>query len=331
MNNTLPNQVVIENVLLSKIRGKIAYQGNISASTILNLFYVKPYNDPSGKGYQRPVDPKRSHDFAIYLSKGEDALFTPILLNAASHWKFVCYSRERPSFGRLICKGKASLMDGQHRLGGIQRYIQETNSDLNVPFLSFHCLDEDEEIKLFDTINTKAKGIGPSLSKYLRRDSDELSWVATQLLIQKDSPFHNNGSITGKRNKGRHITLQNLYRTLGLLFRDRKLSVFSKEEKLSLAIFYFSQVKELFPSEWMDYKGQRLTHIVCLDALSIAGSQVLASCVQESRKQVELAAAGRLIKRLKGIEWSSDGQLKYVKGMSGSRTLASELVEQMIG
>jgi len=330
MNTVLPNQVVIENVLLSKIRGKIAYQGNISAATMMNLYYVKPYDDPSGKGYQRPVDPKRSHDFAIYLSKGEDALFTPILLNAASNWEFICYDRERPSYGRLICKGKASLMDGQHRLGGIQRYIQETNSDLNIPFLSFHCLDEDEEIKLFDTINTKAKGIGPSLSKYLRRGSDELSWVATQLLIQRDSPFHNNGSIIGKRNKGRHITLQNLYRTLNLLFKDRKLIVLSKEEKLALAIYYFTQVKELFPAEWMDYKGQRLTHIVCLDALSIAGSQVLASCVQESRKQVELAAATRHIKKLKGIEWSSDGPLKYVKGLSGSRTLASELVEQMI-
>ncbi|TKI54812.1 DGQHR domain-containing protein [Brevibacillus antibioticus] len=331
MDTTLPNQVVIENVLVSKIRGKIAYQGNISASTIMGLYYVKPYDDPSGKGYQRPVDQKRSHDFAIYLSKGEDALFTPILLNAASKWEFVCYDRARPAYGRLICKGKASLMDGQHRLGGIKRYIQETNSDLNIPFLSFHYLDEDEEIRLFDTINTKAKGIGSSLSKYLRRDSDELSWVATQLLIQSGSPFHNNGSILGKRNKSRHITLQNLYRTLSLLFKNQKLSVFTKEEKLSLATFYFSTMKELFPSEWMDYKGQRLTHIVCLDALSIAGSQVLVTCIQEPRKQVDLTSAARHIKKLKGIEWSSEGPLKYVKGLSGSRTLASELLEQMIG
>ncbi|OME83098.1 hypothetical protein BK120_14960 [Paenibacillus sp. FSL A5-0031] len=330
MNPILQKQIVIENVLVSKIRGKIAYQGNISASTIMGLYYVKPYDDPSGKGYQRPVDQKRSHEFAIYLSKGEDALFTPILLNAASNWEFVSYDRERPAYGRLICKGKASLMDGQHRLGGIQRYIQETNSEINVPFLSFHYLDEDEEIKLFDTINTKAKGIGSSLSKYLRRDSDELSWVATKLLIQNDSPFHNNGSIIGKRNKGRHITLQNLYRTLSLLFKNRKLSVITKEEKLSLAVSYFSKIKELFPSEWMDYKGQRLTHIVCLDALSISGSQVLANCIHENRKQVDMVAVSRHVKKLNGIDWSSEGPLKYVKGLSGSRSLASELVDQML-
>ena len=50
-------------------------------------------------------------------------------------------------------------MDGQHRLSGISEYINETDSTLNVPFLAFHYLDEDEEIKLFDVINSKAKGL----------------------------------------------------------------------------------------------------------------------------------------------------------------------------
>lgn len=179
----LASQVAIENIVQCKMRGKVAYQGHLSAIDALNLTYVKPYNDPSGKGYQRPVDPKRCNDFALYLSQGDNALFTPILLNAAGEWEFVPYDKIRPSYGRLICKGKASLMDGQHRLGGIKRYIQETNSNINVPFLAFHFLDEDEEIQLFDTINTKAKGIGSSLSKYLRRDSDDISWVATELIV----------------------------------------------------------------------------------------------------------------------------------------------------
>jgi DNA sulfur modification protein DndB len=162
--NQLPSQIVIENVLQCKIRGKVAYQSHFPATIGLNLFFVKPYDLPSGKGYQRPVDSKRCADFANYLSQGENALFTPILLNAASNWEFVSYDKERPAYGRLFCKGKASLMDGQHRMGGIQRYIQETNSEIIVPFLAFHSLDEDEEIKLFDTINTKAKGIGSSLT-----------------------------------------------------------------------------------------------------------------------------------------------------------------------
>jgi DNA sulfur modification protein DndB len=170
--SSLPSQIVIENVLQYKMRGKVAYLGHLSSSIAINVTYVKPFDHPSGKGYQRPVDSKRCHDFAVYLSKGDDALFTPILLNAAANWEFASYDKLRPNFGRLFCKEKASLMDGQHRIGGIKQYAKETNSEINVPFLAFHCLDEDQEIKLFDTINTKAKGIGLSFSKYLRRDSD---------------------------------------------------------------------------------------------------------------------------------------------------------------
>lgn len=52
--------------------------------------------------------------------------------------------------------------------GWIGVYTKETSAILNVPFQAFHCLDEDEEIKFFDIINTKAKGIGTSLSRFLK-------------------------------------------------------------------------------------------------------------------------------------------------------------------
>ncbi|QHW34845.1 DGQHR domain-containing protein [Paenibacillus rhizovicinus] len=330
MDQTIPQQVVIENVIQSKMRGKVIYQSNVPASIALNLTFVKPYDNESGKGYQRPVDPKRCHDFALYLSKGDDALFTPVLLNACSNWEFVAYDKQRPNFGRLFCKGKASLMDGQHRLGGIKRYIQETNADIMVPFLAFHSLDEDEEIRLFDTINTKAKGIGSSLSKYLRRDSDELSWVATELLVRKDSPFYNIGSIIGKRAKGRHITLQNLYRTLHFLFKKDDVALLTKEEKLNISLFYFNTIKDTFSYEWLDYGGHRLTHIVCLDALSIAAGSILNHFFSNEQKTKDYSSFAQSIQKLRKVDWSTTGHLRYLKGLSGSKTLASELSGLMI-
>jgi len=329
MENLLPQQFVIENVIQSKMRGKVIYQSNVPATIALNLTFVKPYDDVSGKGYQRPVDPKRCHDFALYLSKGDDALFTPVLLNACSNWEFTSYDRQRPNFGRLFCKGKASLMDGQHRLGGIKRYTQETNAEIMVPFLAFHALDEDEEIQLFDTINTKAKGIGSSLSKYLRRDKDELSWVATELLVRRESPFYNIGSIIGRRVKGRHITLQNLYRTLHFLFKKDDMVLLPKEEKLNIALHYYTSIKETFSYEWLDYSGHRITHIVCLDALSIAAGMVLEQFFSLEKKKKDYNALSKSVQSLKSVDWSSDGHLRYLKGLSGSRSLATELASLM--
>jgi len=319
----LPNQITIENVLQCKMRGRVAYQSYLTANDAFHLTYVKPYDDPSGKGYQRPVDNKRCRDFSKYLSLGEKALFTPILLNASGNWEFVPYDKLRPSYGRLICKGQASVMDGQHRLGGIRLYIKETNSEINIPFIAFHFLDEEEEIELFDTINTKAKGIGSSLSRYLRRDTDDLSWIATQLIIRPDSPFYNIGTIIGKRTNNRHITLQNLYRMLCFLNKQVEDQRMSKEEKMAIAFTYYNTLREMYPKEWGDYKNSRITHIVCLDSLSMVGSEIVSTCMQNEK--IDYNKFIKTIKKLKNIDWSTHGPFRFVKGIAGSRSLATDL------
>ncbi|MFB6471259.1 DGQHR domain-containing protein [Paenibacillus glucanolyticus] len=323
---SMPHHHVIENVLQYKMRGKVAYLGNVSATSALQITYVKPYDHPSGKGYQRPVDSKRCNEFALYLSTGENALFTPILLNAESNWEFSPYDKSRSNLGRLICKDQASLMDGQHRLGGIKRYTQDTNSEINVPFLAFHYLDEDEEIQLFDTINTKAKGIGTSLSKYLHRNSDDNSWVATELITRGDSPFHFIGTLTGKRVSGRHVTLQNLYKVLELLTKPEEISSLSREEKLTLCLFFYNTVKEQFNSEWLNYKEYRLTHIVCLNALAIAGAEIFSVAISRKHGYIDYNFINKCVKKLKGMQWTAEGPLKYLKGTSGSKMLASDIL-----
>ncbi len=326
MSNNLPSNIAIENVILSKMRGRVAYQGFVSSQIAVNFSYSKLYNDPSGKGYQRPINMKRCHDFANYLSKGEDSLYTPILLNASGNWEFYAYDKQRPNFGRLICKKKATLMDGQHRLGGIKEYINETASMLNVPFLAFHYLDDDEEIKLFDVINTKAKGIGTSLSRYLNRDNDEISWVATNLILKPESPFFNKATLTGKRSKEKNITLQNLYNIVKLLTKNSELDKLSKEKKLNLCLFYFNTIKELFSDEWNDNKLYRMTHITCLNALAIAGNKIINENYLAKSKQPNSVKIAEILLKLEEIDWLSDGDLRYIKGVAGSKILANDIL-----
>lgn len=326
MSDYLPSNLIIENVVQFKMRGRVAYQGFVSSSVAINFSYSKPYNDPSGKGYQRPINKRRSKDFANYLSKGEDSLYTPILLNAAGNWEFHAYSKERPLFGRLILKKKASLMDGQHRLSGIEEYVKKTDSSLNIPFLTFHYLDEDEEIKFFDIINTKAKGIGTSLSRYLNRNNDDISWIASNLILRPESPFYNIGTLIGRRTKEKRITLQNLYNIINLLIKKSDLEDLSKEKILSIALFYFNAIKNVLPEEWQDFKSHRLTHIVCLNALAMAGNEIINENFLSKSKQPNSEIILKLLENLKQIDWSSNGDLKYLKGVSGSKILKQDIL-----
>ena len=325
MSSQLSTNIVIENVVQSKMRGRVIYQGSVSSQVAVNFSYSKLFNDPSGKGYQRPINKKRCKDFADYLSHGEDSLYTPILLNAAGNWEFHCYDRQRPSYGRLVCRKKATLMDGQHRLGGIKEYIEETDSTLNVPFLAFHFLDEDEEIKLFDVINTKAKGIGTSLSRYLNRNNDDFSWVATNLILKPESPFFSKGTLIGRRTKEKHITLQNLYQIVSLLIKKSELAKLPKEKILNITMFYFNLIKELFPKEWDDYKNYRLTHITCLNALAMVGNELInENFLAKSQQPDSVKIADKLL-NLGEIDWSVNGDLQFIKGVTGTKLLAADI------
>lgn len=325
MSNHLSTNIVLESIVQSKMRGRVTYQGSVSSQVAVNFSYSKLFNDPSGKGYQRPINKKRCSDFADYLSQGEDSLYTPILLNAAGNWEFHAYDRQRPNYGRLICRKKATLMDGQHRLGGIKEYIEQTDSTLNVPFLAFHYLDEDEEIKLFDVINTKAKGIGTSLSRYLNRNNDDLSWVATNLILKPESPFFSKGTLIGKRTKEKHITLQNLYQIVNLLTKKSDLAKLPKEKILNITMFYFNLIKELLPDEWDDYKNYRLTHITCLNALAIVGNELINENYLAKSQQPDSVKVANKLLNLGEIDWSVSGELKFVKGVAGTKVLAMDI------
>lgn len=326
MRDYLSTYIVIENVLQFKMRGRVAYQGFVSSQVAISFYYSKPFDDPSGKGYQRPVNKKRSADFSGYLAQGEDSLYTPILLNANGNWEFQSYDKSRPLYGRLVVKKKASLMDGQHRLAGIEDYVKKTNSTLNVPFLAFHFLDEDEEIKLFDIINSKAKGIGTSLSKYLNRNSDEVSWVATNLILKPNSPFYNKGTLLGKRNNSRHITLQNLHNVVSLLTKNSLLEELPKEKLLSITLFYFESISKLLPEQWMDNKSFRLSHAISLYALAMAGNEIINENFLKKSQQPDSNKVLSKLNNLTQIDWSNNGDLKYLKGIGGSKILAQDIL-----
>ncbi|MGE7587823.1 hypothetical protein [Peribacillus sp. NPDC101480] len=170
-----------------------------------------------------------------------------------------------------------------------------------MPFQAFHCLDEDEEIKFFDIINTKAKGIGTSLSRFLKRESDNLSWIATQLIIDPNSPLYNKGTLIGKRTKEKHITLQNVYNFLLLLIKNTKIAELPKEKILNITLTYFNCIKELLP----------VTHIVCLNAFAIAGNIIIPSNYNFVSNQLNIKEVNKRMSSIKIFDWSSEGALKY--------------------
>ncbi|MGA3674297.1 hypothetical protein [Lysinibacillus agricola] len=160
----------------------------------------------------------------------------------------------------------------------------------------------------------------------MNRDKDDISWVATNLILKPESPFFNKGTLTGKRSKEKNITLQNLYNMVKLLTKKSVLEKLSKEKKLNLCLFYFNTIKELFPDEWDDNKLYRMTNITCLNALAIVGNKVINDNYLVKSHQPDSVKIAQILMKLDEIDWLATGDLKYLKGASGTKILVSDIL-----
>src|SRR5207249_1095435 len=114
-------------------------------------------------------------------------------------------------------------VDCQHRL--------EMMGDSNVP-LSFQCylgLAPEEEMRVFNVINSKAKGLSPSLLDYhntqlltdVAKEHPEL-FIAKKLNDDADSVWHNRLKLGGAATQGTHrrVTLRGMRHGVALFLQN---------------------------------------------------------------------------------------------------------------
>lgn len=69
-----------------------------------------------------------------------------------------------------------------------------------------------------------------------------------------------------------------------------------------------------------------MTHITCLNALAIAGNQIISENYLEKSQQPDSVKIAQILVNLKEIDWLSTGDLKYLKGVAGAKILANDIL-----
>lgn len=313
----------------TRVNGMIQYVGFLNPAHIEQLLIVKPFDEEDGKGYQRPVNRNRTKSLSNYLSRQQAIILPPILLNAAGNWEYV---PDKPSsdMGALICTGPATIIDGQHRIEGIKRFLRDYSTEIRIPFCAIHNLDDAEEIDTFLVVNTSARPIKRSHVQYLQRDEDQMAWIGTELATQERSPFYGITTLTGSRQwkRGIRVTLYNLVKVVQTLAKKVDSDKIRKEDLLEIAIAYYSEVKRVFPEEWENGKQYILTKVVALNALGNVGAQLLDTNQEEGI--VDLLAIEQSVANMNGFNWSQE-KWKGVSGREGTERITMELYAHMVG
>lgn len=298
--------------------------GFAPASLLCRLSFADVLNEDTGRGYQRRFNSQHSLDFRRYIQR-DNSTTIPLTFNlrprADSAWEVTNQGARRrrvrvsPTAGPVLAQ-----VDCQHRLGHL------TNLEIELPFMIFIGLNEREEMEVFNVINSKARGLSPSLLDYhdaqLANDlAGERPELFVALLLRNDpaSPWYRQLDLGGARTSGmkRRASLRTLQKAIrAFLSRSQSLRGLPTETIAQAVLDFWLAVSITLPAEWAEPRKHFLTKGIGVYALMELAADICAESGDASLLNRRHFAAV-LSDFAPHFDWSTRGPLNGLGGESG--------------
>ena len=344
MGNDMVNE--IKGVVREKVGERTFCFGTIGSDKIKNISFV-PVIEESVKtylieetegGYQRPASASRMRAFMKFLEDNPNSVIPPVLLSGRGNWVFIPDDGSERS-GKIEVRGRAAIIDGQHRLGGYVALFEKEGEPRKIFFIILDDLELSDEKEEFVVVNNSQKGVPRALTAFL--NDEEEAQIAWALNEDPDSPLLGRITRTGMTRK--HLfALHSVARQMKELFKLGALQDLDVETKISFAERFFTIVQDEFPTEWSDmeklddpdsrgrrgfeYKMLELTGFI---AWAIVGKSILHRSYSESagmnwdRVKELVASTGQ-------VDWAKTGQYEGRTGTAGATVIARDM-ERLMG
>lgn len=276
--------MIINIIMFEQPIGKFAL-GNMNAREIIQIMTTNPQKyDPitfeRNNGIQRELSQKRLNEIAEY-AKTDDACFpTSIILSLKSNqndnddWSLLSNTELEINDG---AKEIAMLVDGQHRMYGLERAGESIYEKFNIPVVFLFDATLEQQAKIFSIINSKQTQVSYSLVSQLfgiigSRTPEKVAHdIASYFNQRDDSPFFRKIKMLGTKSKNidtETLSQGTMVRQLVNIIDSKKCIVISdlyqdKDDKFLYKILsnYFSAAKDIWRLEW-DNKDYIITKTV---------------------------------------------------------------------
>lgn len=300
--------------------------GFAPASMLAGISFADVLDERTGRGYQRRFSEDHSIDFRRYIQRPGSATI-PLTFNlrprADRAWRLtrrgaVAELRVARDVGPILAQ-----VDCQHRLGHIR------DLDIELPFMIFLGLGEREELEVFNTINSKSKGLSSSLLDYhesrllkdLAGEKPEL-YIALHLNDSTVSPWHKQLDLGGNVTSGmtRRASLRTMQKAVkrflaatGVLEKEAPETVAHAVEQ------YWIAVSSLLASAWAKPRTHFLTKGIGVYALMGLLADLWEEICDSSLPPSQSTFTGLLSDFADEFDWSTTGPLRGLGGESGAK------------
>ena len=181
------------------------YLTAIQATDLLGIVDVHPRTTDDDEGIQRESSPSRIAEIGKYCSDPDAVFPTPIVVSVKNQ-DDITLDENTHTISFRENEKLGSVLDGQHRLWGIEK--SEYRNKFTLPVVLMFGLTTEEEAYIFSTINSNQQKVSVSLiydlfenSKY-HTPQKTAHYVARVMNSQKNSPFYDRLKMLGKKEDG---------------------------------------------------------------------------------------------------------------------------------
>ena len=310
------------------------FLGFASASLLHRLSFADVLNEETGVGYQRRFTDKHSLDFRKYIQLPGSTTI-PLAFNLrpkeGAAWKI----ERRRTLATLVIRDKAervfAQVDCQHRLG----YL--AGQDISLAFMTFIGLEIEDEMRIFNIINGKAKGLSSSLLDFhdsklaqdLSQERPEL-YIALKLNEDAASPWKGLLDLGGYKTSGtrRRASLRTMQKGVKRFIKESGiLTTRSSDFGSEVILAFWKAVTIVLEEQWNDPRRYLLTKGIGVYALM----SIAADIYREAELEQQEPGVPYFVQQLTGFsdhfDWSSQGPLKGLGGLFGVEEAVSRLRE----
>lgn len=350
----MKNEVIFP-VLKTEILGILTYRGSGKLSDIAKVSKADVFDEEKNrKGTQRGLKVQHAKSAYEYVKNNSFSFWPEVVLCCRKPDVILFESKNQETAAGLlhvdlrkieqINKRNSiaiSRVDGNHRLHFAKGdYEDFPPIEKNASFCMLVNLSIEQEVQLFRDINNNLERMPTSHLDYitvkltpeeeLKKNNPSL-YIAQKLDEDKESPFYQRISKTGKKNEIRDMPLRSVNSGVQYLRSNTKelktLSGSDADIEYVLIRNYFLALKQWQPEAWEEPKKYLLLRGAGFWGACFLGGVIIDRCLLDGKWEV-----ADMLKLLRsGIEWdwSNAGPFKAYSGRGGANKI-SELIEERL-
>jgi DGQHR domain-containing protein len=312
--------------LLGVCGSQKVFLGFAAASELSQHSFADVLDEETGRGYQRRFSEAHSLEFRKYIQR-DGATTIPLTFNLRPNrvprWRLIegvgplATLELDGSHGPVLAQ-----VDCQHRLGFLK------DLPVQLAFMSFISLTAKEEMRVFNVINSKAKGLSSSLLDFHEsRLTTDLSaakpeiYIALRLNELEGSPWYRGLDLGGRKSVGmrRYASLRTMQKAVYRFLRGSKiLNTADAEKAFEIVLAFWRAVRSVLSEQWEDPRRHFVTKGIGVYALMSMAGDLYLDASKAGLTCDEPYFIGALSDFANSIDWTTHGPLRGFGGASGA-------------